>query len=301
MKKVLTIIVSYNFMRWIDRCLPSLQDSTYPTDILVIDNGSTDDTIKLLQNNYPSVRLIANHKNLGFGQANNIGMKIALQENYDAVFLLNQDAWVDKTTIARLVEVSTSHPEYGILSPIHLTGDHNQPEHGFSIYTGVNDLQHLSDSEVVSVPFINAAVWYIPIEVLKRVGLFAPLFYHYGEDKDYANRIHYYKYLIGYLPDIFACHDRAFRIVKRTDFVRAERVYHLSEYANVNYSFGKAFSYGILALWKKATISLLHGRLDNWRLYTKLSVILLNQTNKVKVTRKLSIQNNQAMKENNHE
>ena len=72
--KILTIIVSYNFMPWIDKCLGSMIQSGYPTDILVLDNDSKDETVKTIRERYPQVRLIENHANLGFGKANNIGI-----------------------------------------------------------------------------------------------------------------------------------------------------------------------------------------------------------------------------------
>ena len=75
--KILTIIVSYNFEKWMKPCLESLMHSVYPTDVLVIDNGSADRTVTLLQTSYPWVRLIANGQNLGFGRANNIGLRLA--------------------------------------------------------------------------------------------------------------------------------------------------------------------------------------------------------------------------------
>ena len=86
--KTLAIVISYNFMSWIDRCLPSLLKGKHPTDILVVDNGSSDETISYIHEHYPSIRLIENKKNLGFGSANNIGMQIALDEGYDGVLLI---------------------------------------------------------------------------------------------------------------------------------------------------------------------------------------------------------------------
>ena len=62
--KILTIIVSYNFERWMKPCLESLTHSVHPTDVLVIDNGSTDHTVSLLREAYPWVHLIANGENL---------------------------------------------------------------------------------------------------------------------------------------------------------------------------------------------------------------------------------------------
>ncbi len=200
MMKILTIIVSYNFEPWIDRCLGSLKASLQPTDTLVIDNGSSDRTVEILRKNYPEIRLIANHANLGFGKANNIGMQIALKEDYDAVFLLNQDAWIDPKTLGSLAQESLRHPDYAILSPVHLNGNGTELEKGFASYVQVSSRNNLpAENRLTECPFINAAFWFIPTGILKKTGGFSSLFYHYGEDKDYANRIHFHGYRIGYL------------------------------------------------------------------------------------------------------
>ena len=250
--KVLTIIISYNFEKWIKSCLDSLLHSTYQTEILVIDNGSKDQTIARIKKDYPQVRIIANGNNLGFGQANNIGMRIALQEGFDAVFLLNQDAWIDSQTIGTLVNLSQKHTEYGILSPVHLNGKGDCLDKGFAGYTHLSKIQELTnEKELVEADFINAAFWFIPIRTLKIIGGFSPLFYHYGEDKDYINRLHYHGLKVGYSPKCFGCHDREFREVPRKTYFRTEFVYLLSEYANINYSYTKAFAYSIPACIKK--------------------------------------------------
>ena len=177
--KILTIIVSYNFTRWIKPCLESLSHSDYPTDVLVIDNGSQDDTVPTIRDAYPHVRLIANGENLGFGQANNIGMRLALEEGYDAVFLLNQDAWMAPDSIGFLAAQAEKHPEYGILSPVHLNGTGNRLDHGFASYVHQTDPARIPhDQDVIEAPFINAAFWFIPVRTLKRLGGFSPLFYH---------------------------------------------------------------------------------------------------------------------------
>ena len=94
--KILTIIVSYNFEKWIDKCLGSLFSSEYPTEILVVDNCSKDNTVRIIKDKWKNVRLIESNSNLGFGKANNIGFEIAIKEKFDAVFLLNQDSWIDR-------------------------------------------------------------------------------------------------------------------------------------------------------------------------------------------------------------
>jgi len=288
--RVLTVIVSYNFSKWIDKCLNSLKASDLPTDVMVVDNHSTDETVEIIRQHYPWVKLLPQHDNLGFGRANNIGMQYAIDNQYDYVFLLNQDAWIDKETLGALVEASANNREYGIVSPVHLTGSGKDIEKGFSDYTAVRSIDELQDvcSQLVEVPFINAAIWLIPVDTVKRVGMFSPLFYHYGEDKDLVNRMHYHGYKVGFSPRVKGYHDREFRVSTRASRLRGEKVFHLSEYANVNYSFGKAFAMGVLATVKKSLSALCHGRWCDSASYISMGLWLLSNTHNVLNSRKLS-------------
>lgn len=268
----------------------SLRQTEHPADVIVIDNCSQDRTLELVKANYPEVRLIACDKNLGFGQANNIGMKIALQEGYDAVFLLNQDAWIDPQTIGTLLRLSQQHPEYGILSPVHLTGNGDKPDSGFATYTAIREISDLrKDEAIIPTSFINAAFWMIPTTVLREIGGFSPLFYHYGEDKDYTNRMTYHNYLIGYSPNVFGCHDREYRSISREAFLRSEQIYLLTEYANINRSFISAFGYGVLAGVKKALKALLKGDVKGAGTYIAITFRLLGRTFEVIDYRKRNI------------
>lgn len=284
--KTLVIIVSYNFESWIDRCLGSLRLSEYPVDTIVIDNASQDRTVQRIKKDYPEIRLIESGTNLGFGRANNIGLQIALAEGYTHAFLLNQDAWIEPDTIGTLTALSEQHPSYGILSPTHLTGKGDKPDPGFGHYAQIKDRSQLPKEELLTLPFVNAAFWMIPVNVLKKVGGFCPLFYHYGEDVDFVNRLHYHHYLLGYSPKVFGYHDREYRPETYERFLRSEFVYHLSEYANVNYSWAKAFGYGVLAVVKKAMTSLLSGKLPLSKDYLKIGFRLLSQSHEVHTYRK---------------
>lgn len=284
--KVLAIIVSYQFMPWVDKCLPSLLASTYPLDVMVLDNGSKDQSIDHVRKNYPGVMVVDNHANLGFGKANNIGMHHAMTHGYDAVLLINQDAWLEADALEKLVGVLESHPDYGIVSPVHKNGMGDKVEKGFSDYTGLKDLEHLPQEIVVGVPFINAAIWLVRMEALRKTGFFAPLFYHYGEDKDLANRMAFHHFKIGFVPAASGCHDREFREMGKEKYFWTEYVYHLSEYANVNHSFGKAFAQGVLAVVKKTLVSALHGRWGDASAYVQVGWRLVCHSMEVVKTRR---------------
>ena len=118
--KLLVVIVTYNAMQWAERCFDSLRKSTIVPDVFVVDNGSTDGTQTYIHEHYPEVIFQQSKENLGFGKANNIGLQYALDNEYDYVYLLNQDAWVMPDTFEKLIIVHKEHPEYGILSPFQM-------------------------------------------------------------------------------------------------------------------------------------------------------------------------------------
>ncbi len=273
--RVLTIIVSYNFEPWIERCLGSLRQSTYPTDVVVIDNASTDQTVLLIEENYPDIRLVRNERNRGFGQANNIGMRIALEEGYDYIFLLNQDAWIAPDTLDTLVRLSSQSPDYGILSPTHLNGKGDKLDTAFARY--IHDDSPISSKKpaLIEIPFINAAFWVIPTSVVRQVGGFSPLFFHYGEDVDYINRIKFYGYRVGYTPLTTGCHDRQDRPTPREMQMRLDRVYFLSVISNLQTGLAKGLWYGVAAPLKPALSALCRGRFGEAGYYLRVSGRLL--------------------------
>jgi GT2 family glycosyltransferase len=258
--KILALIVSYNFEPWMDRCLGSLRNSSLACDILVVDNASSDQTCLRLRQEFPEVLVQENQENLGFGAANNWGLKYALSQQYDAVFLINQDAYVDELCLEILNKTSVKHPDYGIISPVHLNGKGDALDLGFKNYTGVSAVSSIPKADIVPARFINAAFWWIPLRILKTVGGFSPLFPHYGEDVDYANRVLYRGWKIGYVPGAWAYHCREDRKSSEEKLLRSEYLYFLTEAVNLTKSSPEAFAYSVLAPVKKAIMATLTGK-----------------------------------------
>jgi GT2 family glycosyltransferase len=183
--------------------------------VVVVDNASSDETCDYIKKNYPKVILLQQSENLGFGQANNKGIALALQKGATAVFLLNQDVYLEKDTIAVLEKYSQKYPEYGILSPLHYDGTGAQLDRNFSVYLSYDKQpQFYADAiqaklkEIYPVPFVNAAAWYIPKKTLEIVGGFDPIFFHYCEDDNFVQRNLYHQLKVGIVPSVQIYHDR---------------------------------------------------------------------------------------------
>lgn len=212
-EKIYCIIVTFNAQNWIEKCLNSVLHSLVECTILVVDNQSTDRTSEIIKSTYPQVRLIQNNENAGFGKANNVAIKLAYDEGADYFFLLNQDAWVEPSTIGILVEKIKQHPEFGILSPLQYYNK-EKLDHKFKSYLngrgedGLNQLSREERDTIIPVRFVNAALWMMSRKCIETVGLFAPIFDHYGEDQNYAHRCKFHNLQLGVCLNAIGYHER---------------------------------------------------------------------------------------------
>ena len=262
------IIVTYNGMQWLDKCLASCGE--YP--VIVVDNASTDDTVSFIETNYPRVTLFKQTTNLGFGQANNIGISYALSKGAEQVFLLNQDAYLIDDCLEKLIVQQRDYPEYGVLSPIHFNGAGNKLDCKFILYLNrykVNEqlmYNYFTNNinNIYPIAFVNAAGWLISRKCIEHVGGFDPLFFHYGEDRNYCQRVLFHKFKIAVVGDAHMQHDRENRVESviepfskkyYEEFVRYAKV----EWADVNrLEFSDKFEAYCKAQFRKAIKQVLY-------------------------------------------
>jgi GT2 family glycosyltransferase len=219
LNKVYAIIATYNAKPWIKKCLESVINSTIEVGIIVVDNASSDDTVNYIKKFFQNVKLFELKKNYGFGKANNIGISYALKEGADFVYLLNQDAWIKPDAIEILLKIQKNNSDFGIVSPIHTTASEDNLDKKFRDYCGPNASQEFLDDLffdrkkiLYETKFVNAAHWLVSRECLMNVGGFSPTFYHYGEDDNFIDRVHYHGFKVGICPLATGVHDREFRV-----------------------------------------------------------------------------------------
>ncbi len=113
---VSVVIVSWNSELYIHGCLESIMSAAqqHTAEIIVVDNGSTDQTVQIVRRYFPEVQVIETHANLGFAHAVNVGSR-RVRGRY--LFLLNPDSKVSSDTIDKLVDFLDSHPDAGAVSP----------------------------------------------------------------------------------------------------------------------------------------------------------------------------------------
>lgn len=232
MSRILVITVTYNAMKWVDRCFGSLRDSRHPVDVFVVDNGSSDGTAEYIRNHFPEVMLHCTGENYGFGKANNIGLEYALANGYDYVYLLNQDAWVFPDTFDRLLEAHDAHPEYGILSPVQMTASMERPDPRFKVKCLDKELSAYESGRIYDVDFVMAAHWLVSRRCILSTGGFSPAFRHYGEDDNFIHRSLWKGFKIGFLAGAYAVHDRELRSTPKHAAMRLKCVASVVKLSN---------------------------------------------------------------------
>lgn len=211
---IFAVIVTYNAMRrqWITKCLDALNNSSVKIIPVVVDNNSSDDTTKYIPQKYPNLIWLPQKSNLGFGKANNIGIKYALDNDADYILLINQDAFLEYDAINKMISFDDSS---SVLSPVHLNGEGSNLDNGFLNMIAVNPMKIINkflldkdSSPCVEVGMVNAACWLLPAKIVKTIGGFNPLFFHYGEDNNYMHRLNYFNFKILLVTNAFMKHDR---------------------------------------------------------------------------------------------
>ncbi len=209
-KNCAIIIATYNGAKWIEACIASCQQSAYPVHIIVVDNHSQDNTLALLPKK--EITLLPLNCNIGFGRANNLGMSVALKNlGVDYVFLLNQDAYIEKDTISKLVACHQQYPHLSLISPLHYGGEGKAFDYRFKIYYK-RSLSHkrnrVDEAGIQYCNFVNAAAWFLPKESILQNGGFDPIFFHTGEDDNYCSRLLARGKHIAITNSCFIRHDR---------------------------------------------------------------------------------------------
>ncbi|RUA35651.1 MAG: hypothetical protein DSY77_02300 [Bacteroidetes bacterium] len=254
--KIGIIIVTYNGEPYIESLFASLKNETIEPSIVVVDNDSSDDTLKKIRtysSDFKDIKLIELDRNTGFGYANNIGIKYLLKQGMDYISLVNQDISYKSDVISKLCVLHKSNRLDGIISPFHLNGQGDN----FDLMFYKNFEERIKDELLrkliineskgnlyIEVKNVNAAFWVLNSSLFNEVGLFSKLFRHYGEDNDFVNRLKYLKKKV-YLANSLIYHNR-----KQIDFgeiqnfktyLNKRKIFYLVKLLNINYSISRSF------------------------------------------------------------
>lgn len=213
MKKIVVIIPVYNGEKYLTDCLNSLKKQTFPLNkIITVDNGSKDKSIEIIKKFKKKIKnliIISNKKNLGFAQAVNQGIEKAINSNIDFIFLLNQDAFLEKDCLEKLVEFAEKQPNSFAFQPLILNYPNKNKIQtagdrihflGFGYSGDYNKNSSVIKKFPFEIPYASGAAMLINTKILKKIGFFDKGLFIYHEDMDICLRARLLNYKIFLVP-----------------------------------------------------------------------------------------------------
>ena len=271
--KLSVVIVNYNVKYFLEQALLSVRKAAvemhaskgWDTEVWVVDNNSTDESLEMLHERFPEVKLIANKTNTGFSVANNQAIK---ESNAEYILLLNPDTVVEENTFLSTVEFMDAYPDAGGLGVKMIDGQGiflPESKRGFpspavaffkiaglskifpkSKLFGRYHLGFLSKEEIHEVDVLAGAFMLLRKKTLDEIGLLDETFFMYGEDIDLSYRIVKGGYKNYYFPGTTIIHYKGESTKKSS--VNYVFVFYKAMiiFAQKHFSKNKAFLFSIL-------------------------------------------------------
>lgn len=210
------VVPNWNGAEMLPKCVESLLNQAMPTHVIVVDNGSVDDSLDVLAR-YPRVQVVRNETNLGFAGGVNTGFAAAIASGYRYVAAFNSDAVADPHWMERLVSVLDQNPEVGIAACKLLNADGTRIDSTGDCYTSwglpfprgrhEQDLTKYDEDREIFGASGGASLY--RVTMLNEVGVFDEDFFAYLEDVDLSFRTQLAGWKIRYVPDSLAYHQIA--------------------------------------------------------------------------------------------
>ena len=226
MTSVSIVIVNWNGFADTKECLESvakLKIKNVFVRTLVVDNGSTDDSVKQLKGLEHDFELIESKRNLGFAGGYNVGMRYSMQYKDDYVLIINNDFILDAELLQNLLKAAQKYPKAGLISPkiyfakgyefhkkaykkdelgkvIWSTGGNIDWDNVYGTNRGVDEVDSGQFEKTEETDFATGAAVLMNVKALRKVGLFDEKYFMYFEDSDLSMRMKKKKWKVIYTP-----------------------------------------------------------------------------------------------------
>lgn len=233
--RVAAVVVNYNGFEVTRDALASLRRMDYPAfDLVVVDNGSTDDSAERVAAAFPDLRQERIAENRGSSSGYAYGFEWAFSHGYDYVLLLNNDIEVEPGMLSRLVEVAESDPGIGCVGPkcyyhdrrryLWSAGGRLRFRESITHERGYKELDRGQYETDADVDYVNGCAILIKRAAAEAAGGWDPLFFICVDDADFCTRVK----------------ARGFRCV----YAHRAVLYHRVAFSTGGYTVGRNFQFG---------------------------------------------------------
>jgi len=185
------VIVTYNSANEIAHCIESLSASSakYTVEITLVDNGSQDETLRVVAGLAQPVHVISS-SNMGYAHGCNLAIREALQsgKEYEAILILNPDLELSAGVVDRLAEALFSSPDIGGVSPHTMEESGNEKHRHKTLFGAAMNERCIVGRDVVESDRLHGCCMLLRMEVFRKTGLFDEQYFLYWEELDFSVR-----------------------------------------------------------------------------------------------------------------
>lgn len=274
------VIVNYNVKDFLFQCISSIVQASKNLNVqtIVIDNNSEDNSVELIKNSFPEVKVIALQENIGFGKANNIGFDNASGKY---ILILNPDTILSSDTLDVMYNYMENHPDVGIsvCKVLNPNGTFQEscrrgfptPWSAFSKLFGLQsifpksklfgkyNLTYMPIDDTYFVDAVTGAFMFAKAEAIRFVNGFDPDYFMYGEDLDLCYKINQAGYNIAYVHTTYIIHHKG-ESSKRSRLNEINLFYEAMEiFVSKHYSNSRLFLWLLkLGIFARSALSYAH-------------------------------------------
>ncbi|HZK12025.1 MAG TPA: glycosyltransferase family 2 protein [Atribacterota bacterium] len=203
-------IVTYNNDKIIKKCIQNIFKNINNIDfeLIIVDNNSTDNTVSIIEKDFKNIRLIKNNRNIGFGAAHNIAIKLGRGKYH---LVLNPDIIFTENSVEKLVNFMEANPEVGLVSPKIIFPDGRvqylckrspclfdlsirrfAPEFIQNLFKNRIDYFEMKETgynKIMDVSYLSGSFMLFRKNILEKIGGFDENFFMYFEDADITRRV----------------------------------------------------------------------------------------------------------------
>jgi GT2 family glycosyltransferase len=199
------IIVSYNGKKWLEKCFNSLFSQTYQNfEIIFVDNGSSDDSIEFLNNNYKDERLkiVKSENNLGFASGNNLGID---NSSGEYLLLLNNDTWIENDFLEKIYNFYSDN-DFDVVAP--QQASYNQQEK-YIFYPTLDIFGYPVLSSRKEIFYLSGVCLFLKKELYKETFGLDNNFFMYFEETDWFWRLNLLNKKFSFIDNLYIYHSGA--------------------------------------------------------------------------------------------